>query len=105
MALLLTSVLRWTARVIGILILLTIVALAIGEGGPNPFRISLRENLLGLGLLPMIGGIVVGWKWEGIGGLLILGGFAFFAIVNHRLSLNVVTVPWLLAGLLYLGCG
>ncbi len=31
----------------------------------------------------MIVGLVVAWNWEGGGGLLILGGFNFFAIVNH----------------------
>ena len=49
-------------------------------------------------------GIVVGWKWEWVGGFLILGGFVFFAIVNHRNSLNIVTVPWLALGLLHLAC-
>jgi hypothetical protein len=104
------TVAKWTARILGFLVLASIVFIAIGEAGPNllhgsnPLHGSLRENLLGLGLLTMMVGIVVGWKWEGIGGLLILGGFVFFAIVNHRPSLNIVTVPWLLAGLLYLGC-
>jgi hypothetical protein len=29
-------------------------------------------------------GLHVAWKWEGVGGLLILGGFAFFAIVKTK---------------------
>jgi hypothetical protein len=52
----------------------------------------------------MIVGLAVGWKWEGIGGLLILGGFAFFSVVNHRFVVNALIGPWLLAGLLYLAC-
>ena len=93
------AVLRWTARVVGVALLGLIVAFAIGEGVPNPLRGSLRENLLTAGLLTM-----VAWKWEGIGSLLILGGFALFAIVNHGVSLNVVSGPWLVTGLLYLIC-
>ncbi len=56
-------------------------------------------------MLMMIVGQIVAWKWERLGGLLILGGLAHFAIVNHGVPLNVVFGPWLLTGLLYLGCG
>ena len=75
------TVARWTARVVGLLVLLTIAALAIGEGGPNPFHLSLRENLLGLGLLTMMSGIVVGWKWEGTGGFFDPGRIR---VLRHR---------------------
>jgi len=56
-------------------------------------------------MLMMIIGQIAAWKWEGIGGLLILSGFVFFSIVNHRISINIVFGPWLLTGLLYLACG
>ena len=52
----------------------------------------------------MIIGQIVAWKWEGIGSLLILGGFALFGFVNHGVALNVVTEAWLATGLLYLIC-
>ena len=52
----------------------------------------------------MIAGQIAAWKWEGIGGLLILGGFGLFAIVNHGVPLNVVFGPWLATGLLYSAC-
>jgi hypothetical protein len=96
------TVVRWTARIIGIAILGLIVALAIGEGVPNPLRGSFREHLLGIGILTMLIGQIVAWRWEGIGSLLILGGFALFAIVNHGVPVNVVFGPWLVTGLLYL---
>jgi len=101
----LLTVARWTARILGTLILAVIVTFAIGEGVPNPFLLSQREILLFIVILTMIIGQIAAWKWEGIGGLLILSGFAFFAIVNHRISINIVFGPWLLTGLLYLGCG
>lgn len=98
------TVLRWAARLVATLVLLEIAAFAIGVGVPNPLHGSLRENLLSLALLTMISGLVAGWKWEGIGGLLIVGGFAVFSVVNGRVSLNVIMGPMLLAGLLYLAC-
>ena len=96
--------LRWTARAIGIALLILIVALAIGEGVPNPLAMSLQENLIGLALLTMTVGLLAGWKWEGIGGLLIVGGFAVFAVVNHPFRVNAVMVMWVVIGLMYLAC-
>ena len=98
------TVVRWTARIIGTLLLLLMAVFAIGEGVPNPSILSPREILLFAALAMMILGQIVAFRWEGIGGILILSGFAFFSIVNHRISLNVVFGPWLLTGLLYLGC-
>jgi len=55
-------------------------------------------------MLTMIVGQIAAWKLEVVGGLLILGSYALFAVVNHGISLNVVFGPWLLTGVLYLGC-
>jgi hypothetical protein len=98
------TILRWIARILGTLLLITIAAFAIGEGVPNPLHGSTAENLLTTAFLTMIVGQIAAWKWEGIGGLLIMGGFGLFAIVNHGVPLNVVFGPWLVTGLLYLAC-
>lgn len=92
------------ARAIGVAILFLIASIVAGGGGPNLVTISLRENLLGLALLTMVIGLLLGWKWEGIGSLLIFGGFALFAAVNQPFRLNTVMVVWLFVGLLYLIC-
>jgi hypothetical protein len=101
---LVVTILRWAARTIGTALLVLIAAFAIGGGVPNPLHGSLPENLLTVGFLTMIVGQVVAWKWEGTGSLLILGGFALFAIVNHGVPLNIVFDPWLVTGLLHLIC-
>ena len=104
------TVVRWTSRAIGIALLGLIAVLAIGEGVNNlhnPLRGSFRENLLGIGILTMLIGQIEAWRWEGIGSLFILGGFALFPIVNPGVRLNqslVVVGPWLVTGLLYLVC-
>jgi hypothetical protein len=89
----LVTVVRWAARMIGIALLGLVAALAIGEGG-----------VPGAALWTMLIGQVVAWKREGIGGFLILGGFALFAIVNHPFRLNIVFGSWLVTGLLYSVC-
>ena len=52
----------------------------------------------------MIVGLAVAWKWIG-GGLLILVGLAFFAVVNHGIRFNVVFGPMLVVGVLHMLCG
>jgi hypothetical protein len=100
------TVARWTTRVVGTAILALIVAIAVGEGLPNPLNQQpLAVNLLFAAMLAMVVGLATAWKWERIGGLLILGGLAFFAVVNHGIKLNLVFGPMLAVGLLYLGCG
>ena len=101
---LILTMLRWTARVVGIALLILIATFAVGEGVPNPLAMSVLENLLTIGILTMLVGQLLAWKWEGLGGLLIVGGFALFAIVNHGISFNIVFGPWLATGLMYLIC-
>jgi hypothetical protein len=97
---------RWTTRLVSTAILALIAAIAIGEG-VHPARLfeTLPVALLTVAMLTMVVGLVVAWKWERIGGVLILGGLAFFAIVNHGIQLNLVFGPMLAVGLIYLGCG
>ncbi len=99
------TVARWIACVVGTAILALIVAFAVGEGLPNPFNQPLDVTLLSVAMLAMVVGFAVAWKWEGVGGILVLSGLAFFAIVNHGVNLNVVFGPMLVVGLLYLACG
>ena len=69
---LLAAACRWTARIIGTVLVLMIVLLAIGEGMPNPFTqpISVQVGFLALALV--IIGILGGWRWELAGGTLSL---------------------------------
>jgi hypothetical protein len=105
---LMVTVLRWTARTIGVALLgpVALIAIDLKEGVPNPFTLSLQDNLLGVALLTMTFGLLVGWKREGIGGLSVLGGVGLFAVMNYGYGdwPNVLTVAWLVTGLLYLIC-
>ncbi|MBN2294260.1 MAG: hypothetical protein JXM70_17665 [Pirellulales bacterium] len=95
---------RWTARTISIPIFGLVFVLVHGNGVPNPFTASLHKNLLGTAVLLLFVGSIVAWKWEGIGGLLIIGGLVLFAIVAQGILLNIVLWPWMVMGLLYLVC-
>ena len=94
---------RWVARTISIPLLGLVIILAFGDGVPNPLTASLRENLFGAAVLLMLSGLVLAWKWEGIGGLLVLGGLVSFALADPFL-LPIVVAPWLVLGAAYLVC-
>jgi hypothetical protein len=65
-----------------------------------------RREDRGVRLLhPLFVGFVVAFKWQGIGGLLILGGLAFFAVVNDGIRFSLVFGPMIVVGLIYLVCG
>ncbi len=95
---------RWTARTIGIPLFGLLVILTMGDGIPNPLTASRREDLFGIVVLTMLFGLVLASKWEGIGGLLILGGLVLFATANETILLDIVVTPWLVVGLSYLVC-
>ncbi len=102
------TVARWTARIIGTLLLLPIAAFAafaaFGQGDPNLRNIPLQGILLLVALPTSFIGLVVAWKWEGVGALLILVGSVLFYIWLVQFPFILALLPMLLTGLLYLLC-
>jgi hypothetical protein len=72
---LLPAVCRWTARIIGTLLVLLSVAIAIGEGMPNPLTLPAWAQIIFLALALIMVGILIAWRWEFAGGVLSLAGF------------------------------
>jgi hypothetical protein len=102
------SVIRFFARLFSILLLFIVISLAIGEVFPHPFNLSGKELLFSIALLVMLFGLLMAWKWEGLGGLLIIFGFLLFFISNSLLSnslrLGIFLLIFPLTGVLYLIC-
>jgi hypothetical protein len=72
-------VLRWSARISGLLLVVLVVAMTIGHGGPpNVFQAPLPVQIEFCGLFLSLAGFLVGWRREGLGGLLAATGFAIF---------------------------
>lgn len=100
------DVVRWIARLIGTVLFLLVVWFAAGEGMPAYGTLSLTEGLLFLAFAVMALGLLVAWYWERAGGLMVIGGFLAFWLINGIASGNY-NPGWLLAvfpltGLLFL---
>mgnify|MGYP001049214248 FL=1 len=97
---------RSFARVISVALLLFIAMVAIGEGFPNPMELSGRESLLTVFFVAMVAGLIVGWWRELAGGLLVLGGFAAFMLVEliatGDAGMNWIFALFPVAGMLYI---
>ncbi len=79
-------------------------ALTLGDGVPNPLTASPRERLFVIVASMVLGGVILGWKWEAAGCLLVFGGLALFAAADEAFLLNIIFAPWLVTGLSYLVC-
>lgn len=98
---LLATIFRWTARVIGIVMVGNTLIFAIGEGVPNPFT---QPFVIGLGFLALalvLFGILLAWRWELPGAIMSIVGWVLFVVaenINWRNSLFFILlgVPSLL---------
>ncbi len=106
-----TATLRWTARLLGLTMLLLVLAFFIGEGlaagiMPDPRTMSLSEDALLLALGMTLVGIIVAWRWEAIGAILIIGSTLLFETVNALASgywrFGLLEPFFYLVGLLFL---
>ena len=95
---------RWAARAVGAPLFVLLVLLMLGDGVPNLLEASSRERLFVALAVMMLFGTILAWKWEGVGGLLILGGLAVFVSADEVYLLEIVLVPWVVTGVLYLVC-
>jgi len=103
------TVLRWSARIVGGLLAVLVLTIAIGEGFfcpgdglPNPFTQPLPVAIELFGMLAMLAGCIAGWKWQGLGALLIIAGIITFHVIEKRLWLMGAFPLFDLAGVLFL---
>jgi hypothetical protein len=73
---------RWAARVTAALLVLLVATFAIGEGLPDPRRLSAPEAGTSLALLIVVLGLLAGFRWEALGGAAVLAGLAAIYVIN-----------------------
>lgn len=109
-----TAIMRWTARILALVVAVLFTWFAI-DLGPRVFARLSWASPQGLPLAIGIGvgiiGLFVAWRWELTGGVMaVLGAVVTMALVcagsgaDMLLCAFLFSLPILVAGALYLGC-
>lgn len=101
---LLAGICRWSARILGTLIVVAVLTIAVGEGMPNPFTQPVTVQLGFLGLALILVGILAGWRWDVPAGLVSFTGWCVFvlAVMRPPRGPNVFVCALALPAVLYL---
>lgn len=95
-----SDAIRWVARMLSIILVLFfgfMVSAHFFGGQEEPPRAATT-----LAIAVMLSGLIVAWKWEVVGGILILGGYAFSALLAPPVLRAWPYALCLLAGVLFL---
>ena len=82
---------RWIALILGSLMVLLFLAFFFGEGPPRLSALTAVDGLLFAAMGALFLGLALAWKWEGLGGLLSVAGFAAL-VATGRIHLRVWTL-------------
>jgi len=82
----LVAIARWSARLTGAFLVGLVLVIATGEGPPNPFALTGREQALMAAFVASLAGMVLLWWRELAGGLLALGGVAGSYAIHYVTS-------------------
>jgi hypothetical protein len=95
---------RWTARILGTLMVLFLAAFVFGGGPPRFSQMTGWAQLYSLGMGSLFLGLILAWRWEGWGGLLSVLGWGFLAVLTRRPPWGWVLAIPAAMGLLHLLC-
>jgi len=95
------TVCRWIARIVGAMLVAVIVIIAVGERMPVGDMLTHPKftfaMLGGVGIFMVVTGILAGWLWELVGGILTLVG-ACSIFVSMKIT-GYGRITWFLAAL------
>ena len=101
--------LSWLARLLALAVAGLILAIFIGEGF-HPAKLKTRDWILMVPFFVTWLGLVTGWRWEGLGGSLVVAGMAAFYLIHfvqtgfgqfpRGWAFPMIAVP----GVLFLAC-
>jgi hypothetical protein len=100
--------LRWTARVLAVAVVGMVLAIFVGQGGFNPFKLKAIEAVQMTFFWTTCLGMVLGWRWPLQGGVISLIGIGCFIAVETaytgRLPRGLFFYLMVLPGILFLLC-
>jgi len=106
-------IIRWIARagagLTAVFILFMFVAHAVNDGIGSFSHLTARETVMMVAFGIMWLGLVLGWKWELIGGVLAIGGMVAFYLSDYLFSgtfpRGLIFFVLASPGFLFLYCG
>lgn len=87
----------WAARILGTLVVLLFLVFLVGEGPPRLSTLTALEKLLFVANGTMLRGLILAWKWRGLGGALAQLGYLFFGALAGLHS--ALVIPFAAGGL------
>jgi len=76
-------VVHWAARLSALALLVMVIAFYIGVGPPTFFKGPPDEIMRQTAFLLTTLGLAVGWMWDSVGALLVLGGMIVFSALEY----------------------
>ncbi len=102
---------RWLTHIIGVALLIVFIKVLQIEFSNLFLLPRLADKIYSIVLLTMMLALIISWKWEGLGGLLLIGSFItmgilikFFQIDVKYRELFTYLGPYLITGILYFYC-
>ena len=84
------KIIRWIARIWAALMAALILFIFIGDAaadGIGPiFNLTTREMVMMAAFLAVFVGLILAWKWELLGGWMIVGGMGVFYVLDFAFS-------------------
>ena len=99
------KVIRWIARVLGILIILFFVAMFFSEDGlSKSYNLHLTQDILPLNWIITMAAYILAWKWERTCGILILVMYIIHGLLDPEALLVPFWILMAIPGFLFLIC-
>jgi len=99
---LITSIIRWLARFLGVFLFLFFGWFAIEFGIDDPSNMSPQLVKLFYTHVIMMFALLLVWKLELLGGFILVGAYSYFSFINHTFWTNPIYPIFFFIGLLHL---
>jgi len=99
---LITSIIRWLARFLGVFLFLFFAWFAIEFGIDDPECMSPQLLKLFYTHMLMMFALLIVWRFELFGGIILIIAYSYFSFINHTFWTNPIYPIFFLIGLLHL---
>ena len=99
---LIISIIRWLARFLGVFLFLFFAWFSIEFGVDNPAHMSPQLVKLFYTHMLMMLALIIVWRFEFLGGVILVVAYSYFSFVNHTFWTNPIYPIFFFIGFLHL---